>query len=802
MLAIKTAATSPHIFIHSIKFCATKDNLGLNAGIDNRIEQHSNPLETSVTRVNNKKNAFLLLCHLITLFLFPSVSFGAEIRGRVQDQNGAAIAHARLEFHSHDRQETTYTDPEGDFNIPITEERWTLIVTAPGFKSTTLQDRAITSQAVITLQVAGLAGTVIVTGEPNPTPLDQTAANVAVLSPAELTNQAAVTLDDALRQVPGFTLFRRSSSLTANPTTQGASSRGVGASGASRMLVLADGIPLNDPFGGWVHWDRVPRISLERAEVLRGGGSALYGSGTLGGTVELLTGKPTRAATFELSGNSLHGGDFQAQLARSFGKWNMESTGEWSCNEGAFVVAGKNRGLADTLATLNFGNGSFQLDRQIGEQQHVFVGGSIFAESRNNGTALQVNSTHLGEIDSGADLKLGANDLSFRLYGTGEHYHQSFSSIASDRSSETLTRWQTAPSDQAGFSAQWSRMVSVLRLSAGFDGRFIHGVSDDTVFTNNLPSGMVSAGGRDDALGMYGELSAPISRRLRFSAGARVDQWSNTDGFQNTSTLPSGPIVSDLLAPHHETAVNPRAGAVYDLGPRWQFTASIYKGFRAPTLNELYRTFRLGNVVTLANSDLMAEHLTGGETGIRFVNKNMMLNVAFFDEHVDNPVANVTQNTTPALITRQRQNMGSLRAIGTDIDALVSLKQIQLRTGYEYTHSVVTSFSAEPDLTGRFVSQVPAHSGTFSAIYEGPQHWTIVALVRAASRQFDDDLNEFPLAGYSEVGVSVSKRIGMVSYFASAANLLDARIATAATPVVTYSSPRMMSGGARISLGR
>ena len=96
-------------------------------------------------------------------------------------------------------------------------------------------------------------------------------------------------LDDALRQVVGFSLFRRTSSRTANPTAQGVSLRGLGASGASRALVLADGIPLNDPFGGWVYWARQPRLGVERLEVLRGGAADLYGSGALGGVVQLVS---------------------------------------------------------------------------------------------------------------------------------------------------------------------------------------------------------------------------------------------------------------------------------------------------------------------------------------------------------------------------------------------------------------------------------------------------------------------------------------------------------------------------------
>ena len=100
--------------------------------------------------------------------------------------------------------------------------------------------------------------------------IEETASSVVALGRNDLDVTAAATLDDRLRQVPGFSLFRRAGSRSANPTTQGVSLRGVGASGASRALVLADGIPLNDPFGGWIYWGRVPSESISQVEDLRG----------------------------------------------------------------------------------------------------------------------------------------------------------------------------------------------------------------------------------------------------------------------------------------------------------------------------------------------------------------------------------------------------------------------------------------------------------------------------------------------------------------------------------------------------
>src|SRR5947199_47088 len=130
--------------------------------------------------------------------------------------------------------------------------------------------------------------TIVVTATQTKTRLSDTPASVVVITRDAMQTTAASTTDDALRQVPGFTLFRRSGSRSANPTSQGVSLRGVGASGASRALVLDDGIPLNDPFGGWIYWGRVPRVAIDRIEVVRGGASDLYGNGAMSGVVQFI----------------------------------------------------------------------------------------------------------------------------------------------------------------------------------------------------------------------------------------------------------------------------------------------------------------------------------------------------------------------------------------------------------------------------------------------------------------------------------------------------------------------------------
>src|SRR5512144_175891 len=141
---------------------------------------------------------------------------------------------------------------------------------------------------------------VVVTATRTEQPVGEAPASVTVLSRDDIRQGAGQSLDDLLRQVPGFSLFRRSSSLVSHPTTQGVSLRGIGPSGASRALVLYDGVPINDPFGGWVQWLRIPPLGIEQIEVMRGGGSALWGNGALGGVLHVLSRRPTEnSLTFD-----------------------------------------------------------------------------------------------------------------------------------------------------------------------------------------------------------------------------------------------------------------------------------------------------------------------------------------------------------------------------------------------------------------------------------------------------------------------------------------------------------------------
>src|SRR6185503_16984275 len=193
------------------------------------------------------------------------------------------------------------TGPDGRFTIDAAAEgEVTITVRAGGFAEKSQRIRPNDRGNVeIVLEPATLLETVTVTPARSEQRLGDIPASVSVLHSEEIKMSPAVVADDVLRQIPTFSLFRRTSSLSSHPTAQGVSLRGIGPSGVSRTLVLVDGTPFNDPFGGWVYWTRIPTESVDRIEVVDGSSSSLYGNYAMGGVINIVTSRAARR-TFEI----------------------------------------------------------------------------------------------------------------------------------------------------------------------------------------------------------------------------------------------------------------------------------------------------------------------------------------------------------------------------------------------------------------------------------------------------------------------------------------------------------------------
>jgi outer membrane receptor protein involved in Fe transport len=637
-------------------------------------------------------------------------------------------------------------------------------------------------------------------------------ASVTVLTQEDIATSPARTADDLLRQVPGFSLFRRSSSAVANPTTQGVSLRGIGPSGVSRTLVLVDGIPQNDPFGGWIYWSRIPLEDIERIEVVRGGGSHLYGSAAMGGVINVVTRRPDPLAVEgRASGGNRATVSGDLAVSHVLGPVGFRLRAEAFDTHGYPIVAAGQRGAIDRRADSTHAQFQGKVEYTLAPEARLSLAGSFFTEDRNNGTPFQVNSTDSGSASGLARFKTpDGSAWEASLFGRLQTFEQTFSAIAGNRNSETPTVRQRVPVDYYGGSLQWTRRF--LRdhlLTAGLDARLIDGQTDEELLTG--ANDRRDAGGTQGLWGIYLQDQWTPHPRWQVTAGLRYDSWRNYDGFRNQRARATGLVTHTDFRDRVDTALSPKLSLLYRPLEPLALRASFYRAFRAPTLNELYRRFRVGNVETLANPDLGPERMTGGEAGADLaLARGLTGRVTGFWNEVKDPISNRTftppdpcpEGIPPGSVCRQRQNLGRTRIRGLEAEVEYVLGEAwTLRAAYLFDDAVVRSFPADRRLEGNRIAQVPRHQATFAVRYANPKLLTLTVQARVIGDQFEDDLNSAKLGDYVVVDVHASRAVGRWGeVFLGIENLFDRTFAVGLDPstrVVTVGAPFLVHTGLR-----
>lgn len=731
------------------------------------------------------------------------------IQGTVQDTNGNPVAGAEITFRGSLHVLQAVSDSQGRFLLQgVSGRRGIIVVRAQGFAPAQRVWSGAGSVAFV-LSVPQLSQQVTVTANRIETPLSQTAGTAAVLNASQIARTPALSLDGVLRQIPGFSLFRRSDSRVANPTTQGVSLRGVGASGASRVLVLENGIPLNNPFGGWVYWDRIPRVAIDRIEVAEGGASDLYGSDAMGGVINLITRQPVRSqASLDASYGNEDSPDASLWAGTQWGKWSGAIAAEAFKTNGYILLPTNIRGPIDTPAGSNHSDLDLTIGRQISSHLRASISGSIFGEARKNGTPVQTNRTHLRELASSLEWdspRVGA--ITLRGYGEAQLLDQNFSAIAASRASEALTDLQRAPAQAAGFSGEWERQIGARETwVAGLDLAAVRGASNELKYSQGAVSSTVGAGGRQDIDGIYAEDIVRMTPRWILTGGARYDHWRNFDALSVTTPImrPGPSSVTDFQS-RAESAVSPRLSLLRQVTPSLSLYAAAFRAFRTPTLNELYRPFRVGNVLTLANSALGPERLDGAEIGGEWAPSGgrYRLHAALFWNDIHQPIANVTLTSTPSLITDQRQNLGSTRSRGLEIESKQRLwTAVSLFEGYQYAQASVLSFPVDAALVGLHVPQVPRNTLTFGAVYNKPRWGTFSLDGRYTGLQYDDVLNQYPLAAAFELDAMASRAFRRhFEVYCAGENITGQRFEVARVPYTELGPPVLARVGVRFNWG-
>jgi outer membrane receptor protein involved in Fe transport len=430
----------------------------------------------------------------------------------------------------------------------------------------------------------------------------------------------------------------------------------------------------------------------------------------------------------------------------------------------------------------------------------VFVRGSIYDEDRENGTPLQSNDTRIAQVTVGGERRLSNGSLSLRAWGSDQEYDQSFSAISADRTTERQTRLQKVPADAFGASVQWTGSLESHILVGGLEGRRVRGESREEVFAGSTRS-FVDAGGEEQSGALFLEDVFAAGERVTLTGTVRLDAWENRDGRRSTRANSGAPAEVTRFGDRSQSAWSPRLSVLFRAAPSLALSASAYRSFRAPALNELYRAFRVGNVETRANERLHAERLSGIDAGAMLSAGPVFARAVLFWMEIDDAIANVTLDATPTLVTRQRVNLGRIRSRGLELDGEARIaRDWKVSAGYLLADSTVAAAEPAPELVGLRTPQVARHQASFEVRYD---HGVLAAAVqgRFVGKQFEDDQNRLPLDSYFAADVFVSRGvISGLEGFVAAENIFNERYDIGRTPVHTIGPPRTFRAGLRLRL--
>jgi outer membrane cobalamin receptor len=641
---------------------------------------------------------------------------------------------------------------------------------------------------------------------------------VQVIGTPAIQSTSSGSVPDLLRSVPGFTLRDYQSGVISGPSQSIVTVRGLGGSSAGRVLVLLDGLPIGDPFSGWIDWGRIPLPMLASAEVIRGGGSIIWGSRALGGVVNLRTIEPLRnEATLLVEGGSFSTSHAAGAATLKRGKISAVLAADYLDTDGFIITPPDQAGPVDKPQATRNGVVTGKIKYDASSSVQAWISGSLFQggdppwgvrddQVFNEGRA---GLRWLSQSGGIVTLSAFANE---RLA-----LSKSFS-VNTDRTTETPQRFGRSPAKSRGVFLQWTQLVrNAHELSSGADFTFADGsFAEEYAFAGDIATQQRRTAGNQVLAGAFIQDAADLGYGVRMVASARIDRVSSSDAQRTVRNLPSRDVLSDsAISDHSDTR------PTWSLGFRKQQARWLgvrlngYEAFRAPSMYEMYYPrFSSRGTVTEANAALAAERLRGLEGGFDVtLGRNGLARITAFTNRVASPIMDITIGTAgnapqviepcglmPARQTcSQRENVHGLRSNGIESDARWHpLPSWSFNAAYSYSATRVSAPGQPAD--GKEALRSPSHTAVAGASFDKPHWFSLSAEARYVGRRFEDDLNTIELDPFTVVGLRLNRNIGSrTTAHLKHDNLLDKEFDTTRTRagLAERGSPRWITVGLR-----
>ncbi|MBH0114187.1 TonB-dependent receptor [Novosphingobium sp. YJ-S2-02] len=620
------------------------------------------------------------------------------------------------------------------------------------------------------------AEAIVVTGQGLAPAPATPAYDVTVIERDQVLASPSGRIEDVLSSVAGFQQFRRSDSRSSNPSAQGVTLRSLGGNASSRALVLLDGVPVTNPFFGYVPFNALSPDRIGTISVTRGGGMGAFGTGAVSGTIAMTSAGPDEIGPLRGSALVNDRGETQlsATVAPRLGEGFVVAGVQWDKGQGFWTTPRDQRVDASARAAYESWSGSLRAVAPLTDTVEIQASALAYDDAR----TLRFE---------GADSSASGQQASLRLVGRGEWQFealayaqaQDFSNvvISSTRFVRALDQMKTPTFATGGKLELRPPLGDAHVLRFGADLRNVEGHLVEAPYStfSGLQTAFRRAGGKQSDLGLYLEDDWTLGQ-LVVTGSARLDRWTIRDGFYRELDA-SGALSQDTRhADRDGWDTNFRGGVLWRANEAISLRASAYTGLRLPTLNELYRPFVVFPVTTNANAALKPERLRGYEAGLDlYPAKGIHLSFTAFDNRLKAAIANVTLDAT----TRERKNVDAIHARGIEAGAGVALGQIRLDGSLAWTDSKVEADGVQAALDGMRPSQVPKLAASATLAWLPARGWRLAATLRHIGKQFEDDLESEALPAATTLGAYAKIPVNpLVSVVLRGENLTDERIVT------------------------
>ncbi len=567
----------------------------------------------------------------------------------------------------------TVTDREGNFklkNIPV--GKYNLTVSMIGFKRKEMFLEIMSGEIIkISIELMPTpiqTEPVIITASKHEQSLQEVPISVSVVDEKDLSYRNTITIDHAMRYVAGVNVTRGQVNIRSSTGY----SHGVG----SRVLLLIDGLPMLSGDTDEIIWESIPTSNVQKIEIVKGSGSALYGSSALGGIINVITKSVQEIPETQIR---MYGGLYEKPKYSTW-QWTLSPrtfSGVYATHSrkiGDFgLTVGGSRTLDDGYKRNDFWkrwNAWTRLGYDISTYQSAVLSFSLLDQRR--GSFLYWKD--IDHVLEPPDDQLANKVQSLRYNVSGGYKH-----IFSDRFCLILkANW---------FRSQWEDNIPSTSYPIGTNSRSDYFVSElQTNFQLSkehfLIGGVSGSYNRALAESIFGKHRAQgsaiylqdevkYSEQIRFTVGGRFD-------FQKLETVKS---VSQF---------NPKFGVVYNPASSTTLRFSAGRGFRSPSVAEVFTTTDAGGLVIRPNHFLKPERSWSYEIGgSQTLMENVFAELSIFrNEFWDliEPISDTAgivhfQNITRARLTGAEMILNLLTFNG--------VLQSQLSYSYVYPEDVI-----------------------------------------------------------------------------------------------------------------